>query len=168
MGSHLGIPGVAASRNVAGASCGSRGSSCSVWARCRSVVWPKKEEMQDWERWRSVAWPQRAVAVSGSVAGALQEIEPKKSAGGFIGVQMERPRSQMERQRIQMERQRIQVERWRSLAGSLRSQIERWQSQRALAAETERRRNLNGALGEPNRAVVQPNRAPGVQIERLG
>ena len=39
-------PAVAASVSVAGAFCGYRSSTCTVWERCRGVLWPQKQQLQ--------------------------------------------------------------------------------------------------------------------------
>ena len=58
---------VAASRSVARAFCGSRSISCSVWERCRSVLW----------LWNLEA----SVAAFGSVAGAVTAARNVAEAG---------------------------------------------------------------------------------------
>ena len=65
---------VAVSCSVAGASCGSGSSGCSVLQRCKSVLWLQQQRLQRPAalQERPVA-PAAAVAASCSVVGALQE-----------------------------------------------------------------------------------------------
>ena len=75
----------AASRSVAGAFCGARGTNCSVWERWRSVLWAQKQQLQRLGALleRSVT-PEAAVAAPRSMAETFQS--SKSTNCSFWGV----------------------------------------------------------------------------------